>query len=202
MTPVVVDGSTTEDAANAAVREPEIPVEEASRQKGQTRLERESLGIERRLEKNLTSLKAKMKAYQKEFPQDSTSQNDRQLQDAKDLIDLLAIVTDGHKSVEKLQNDIIDNVCSSLYLPESELENEITKAQDQLEKNQNTFTKFKQTNEFSKIRDRADEYIKFLGPDQSLVRSSQVPHQTSIRSLFLSPNPSSSLTFLGRNATS
>ena len=143
MTPVVVDGSTTEAAANAAVSEPEIPVEEVSRQKGQTRLERESLGIERRLEKNLTSLKAKMKAYQKEFPQDSPSQNDRQLQDAKDLIDLLAIVTDGHKSVEKLQNDIIDNVCSSLYLPESELENEITKAQDQLEKNQNTFTKFK-----------------------------------------------------------
>ena len=161
MTPVVVDGGTTEDAANAAVGTPEIPVEEATRQKGQTRLERESLGIERKLEKNLASLKTKMKAYQKEFPVDNTSQNDRQLQDAKDLINLLAIVTDGYKSVEKIQTDIIDNVCSSLYLPKSELDDEITKAQDQLEKNQNTFTKFKQTSEFSKIRDRADEYIKF-----------------------------------------
>ena len=73
MTPVVVDGGTTEDAANAAVGKPEIPVEEATRQKGQTRLERESLGIERKLEKNLASLKTKMKAYQKEFPVDNTS---------------------------------------------------------------------------------------------------------------------------------
>ena len=182
MTPVDVDGSTTAAAANAAASAPEIPVEEVSRKKGQTRLERESMGIAGRLERDLTTLKAKMKAYQKEFPSDSTSQNERQLQDAKDLIDLLVIVTDGYKSVEKLQNDIITNVCTSFYLQDTEIESEIAKAQDQLEKNQSTFTKFKQSNEFSKIRDRADVYIKFCKnrPTTSQVITSSAPNVNKV----------------------
>merc|ERR1712215_617310 len=98
------------------------------------------------------------------------------------LIDLLAIVTDGYKSVEKLQNDIITCVCTSFYLQDTEIENEIAKAQDQLEKYQSTFTRFKQSNEFSKIRDRADVYIKFCKnrPTTSQVITSSAPNVNKV----------------------
>merc|ERR1712236_55301 len=85
-------------------------------------------------------------------------------------------------SVVKLQNDIITNVCTSFYLQDTEIESEIAKAQDQLEKNQSTFTKFKQSNEFSKIRDRADVYIKFCKnrPTTSQVITSSAPNVNKV----------------------
>ena len=180
MAPVDIEGQN--GSTTGAASEPIIPVEEVSRKKSQTILERESMGIAGRLTRDIDTLKAKMKAYQKEFPQDCTPQNDRQLQDAKDLVDLLAIVTDGYKSVVKLQNDIITCVCTSFYLQDTDIENEIAKAQDQLEKYQSTFTKFKQDKVFSKTRDRADVYIKACKnrPTNSQVISNSAPNVNKV----------------------
>merc|ERR1712236_56482 len=85
-------------------------------------------------------------------------------------------------SVVKLQNDIITNVCTSFYLQDTEIESEIAKAQDQLEKNQSTFTKFKQSNEFSKTRDRADVYIKMCKnrPNNSQVISNSASNVSKV----------------------
>ena len=180
MAPVDEEGHTGSTAG--AGGEPRVPVEEVSRKNRQTILERQSMGIAGRLTRDIDTLKAKMRAYEKEFPSDCTPQNDRQLQDAKDLVDLLAIVTDGYKSIVKLQNDIITCVCTSIYLQDIDIENEIAKAQDLLETYQNTFNKFKQDKVFSKTRDRADVYIKACKnrPTNSQVISNSAPNVNKV----------------------
>ena len=177
-----VDEEVHTDSTGSAGGEPIIPEEEISRKNSQTVLERQSISIKRRFTTDIDTIKTKMKSYEKEFPADSTPQNDRQLQDAKDIVDLLAIVTDGYKSIVKIQNDIITCVCTSIYLQDTDIESEIAKAQESLETYQNTYNKFKQDKVFSKTRDRADVYIKACKnrPNNSQVISNSAPNVNKV----------------------
>ena len=158
MAPVEGDGHT--DRTASAGGAPTIPEEEISRKNSQNLLERQSISVKRVFTTDINTLRVKMKSYEKEFPTDSTPQSERQLQDAKDIVDLLAMVTDRYKNIVNIQNDIITCVCTSIYLEDTDIEREIAKAQESLETYQTTYDKFKLDKVFSKTRDRADIYIK------------------------------------------
>ena len=158
MAPVEGDGQT--DRTASAGGAPTIPEDEISRKNRQTLLERQSISVKRRFTTEMNTLKSFMSAYEKEFPTDSTPQSERQLEDAKDIVDLLDMVTDRYKNIVNIQNEIITCICTSIYLEDTDIDKEITKAQASLETYQTTYDTFKLDKDFSKIRDRVHIYIK------------------------------------------
>ena len=161
MAPVEGDGQT--DRTASAGGAPLIPEDEISRKNRQILLERQGKSVKRTFTTEINTLKSLMSAYEKEFPTDSTTHQGisvRQLKDAEDIVARLDMVTDRYKNIVKIQNEIITCICTSIYLEDTDIDKEITKAQASLETYQTTYDTFKLDKDFSKIRDIVQDYIK------------------------------------------
>ena len=231
MAPVEEDGHT--DSTESAGGAPTIPEEEISRKNSQNLLERQSISVKRVFTTDINTLRVKMKSYEKEFPTDSTPQSERQLEDAKDIVDILAsaggeptmlpeeeisrknrqtalehqgksvkrkfttgkntleklmltyenefptddsknvkqlkdakeivsrygLLNDRYKNIVNIQQEIMNCICTSMYLEDEEVERELAKAEAPIKKYLIIHTKFKE--DFGKIVDKAYNCIRF-----------------------------------------
>ena len=153
MTPVVVDGGTTEDAANAAVGEPETPVEENytkdslySRQKA---LEHQDKNAKRKFTNGLSAFKYLMLIYENTW---------FDLQVAKEITSKYVLLNDRYKKVVETKQDIQDCICKNIDLTDEEFEKELDKIDAQIEKYTTLHMKFKEDS--GKIVDKAYNCIR------------------------------------------
>ena len=93
------------------------------------------------------------------FDPTDDSKNVKQLKDAKDIVTRLGMVTDRYKNIERNYREIIDCICTSIYLDDEEIDKEIAKAQAPIEKYQITYAKFKK--DYGKIVDKVYNCIRF-----------------------------------------
>ena len=158
MAPVDKEGHT--DSTGGAVGEPIIPVEEVSRKKRQNALEHQGKSVKRKFTTGKNTLEKLMLTYENLwFDPTDDSKNVKQLKDAKEIVSRYGLLNDRYKNIVNIQQEIMNCICTSMYLEDEEVERELAKAEAPIKKYQIIHTKFKE--DFGKIVDKAYNCIRF-----------------------------------------
>ena len=161
MAPVDVEGQNGSTTGAASV--PVIPVEEISTNDSlysrQKALEHQDKSVKRKFTTGKNTLKKMMLTYENTwFDPTDDSKNGKQLKDAKEIVSRYVLLNDRYKKLVNIKQEIIDCICTNIYLEDEEVERELAKADAQIRKYLTIHTKFKE--DFGKIVDKAYNCIR------------------------------------------